>query len=311
MKVSDSVKGYLLALVSVIAISNVYIFSKVALKEVSLPQFGAYWFGFGLLWILLFAWYRRSFSIFKDLSGRCYLVLILLGIFEVIGTYFFFKAIDTISNPTIVSFIGNISPAFIITLSFFVLKERFNSLEFWGIILALSGAFIISYKNNAGIEDMFIDGAQYVLYSSILGAINAVIIKKKIEKIHPIILTISRSLFLLIFSIIALSYVQETWLISTHALKNIFIGSLLGPFLTVIAGYLALQYIPLSNKAIIASTRGLFVLLGSYLYFGEFPEIIALIGGFVTIIGVLFIAFGKMRIQKEKMTKMIKKTETI
>jgi len=301
MKMTDSVKGFLLALVSVIAVSNVYIFSKIALKEVSLPQFGVYWFGFGLLWILFFAWYRRSFPLFKTLSRRCYLVLLLLGIFEVVGTYFFFKAIHTISNPTIVSFIGNISPAFIITLSFVVLKERFNTLEFWGIIFALSGAFVISYKG-AGLKDMFIDGAQYVLYSSTLGAINAVIIKSKIEKIHPIILTINRSLFLLVFSILALSYLQETWSISPKALNNIFIGSLLGPFLTVIAGYLALQYIPLSRKAIVASTKGLFVLIGSYLYFGEFPKTIALLGGFVTIIGVLLIAFGKMRIQKEKLS---------
>ncbi len=223
-----------------------------------------------------------------------------MGIFEVIGTYFFFKAIHTISNPAIVSFIGNISPSFIIILSFFVLKERFNTLEFWGIILALFGAFIISYKGNSGLQDMFIDGAQYVLYSSIFNAINAVIIKKKIKKIHPIILTISRSLFLLIFSIIAINFANDTLSISITALKNIFIGSLLGPFLTVISGYLALQYIPLSRKAIVASTRGLFVLAGAYLYFGEFPKTIALIGGLITIVGVLFIAFAKIKVPKLK-----------
>ena len=301
MKITTSSRGYLLAIVSVIAISNVYIFSKVALKEVSLPQFGVYWFSFGLLWILLFAWYRRSFIFFKELSFRCYFVLVFLGIFEVIGTYFFFKEIHTISNTAIVSFIGNIAPSFIIILSFFVLKERFNTLEFSGIILALFGAFIISYRGNAGLQDMFIDGAQYVLYSSVFGAINAVIIKIKIKKIHPIILTVSRSSFLLIFSIIAIIYTNETLFISFNALKNIFIGSLLGPFLTVISGYLALQYIPLSRKAIIASTRGLFVLAGSYLYFGEFPKTIALIGGMITIVGVLFIAFAKAKIQKEKL----------
>ena len=139
---------------------------------------------------------------------------------------------------------------------------------------------------------MFIEGAQYVLYSSILGAVNAVIIKKKIKKIHPIILTINRSLFLLLFSVVSISIIQESLSIPFSALKNIFIGSLLGPFLTVISGYLALQYIPLSRKAIVASTRGLFVLVGSYFYFGEFPDTIALLGGMVTILGVLLIAFG-------------------
>ena len=296
MKISNSLKGYLLTLVSVIAVSNVYLFSKVALKEVSLPQFGTYWFGFGLLWILIFTFIRKDFYKFKELSSKCYGVLLVLGIFEVIGTYFFFKAIATIPNPTIVSFIGNIAPAFTISLSFLILKERFNSLEFWGTLLTLSGAFIISYKGN-GVEDMFINGAQYILYSSVFGAINAVVVKKKINKIHPIVLTINRSFFLLLFSLTAAYYFQVSLAISDKALVNIFIGSLLGPFLTVVVGYFALQFIPLSKKAIIMSTRGLFVLVGSYLYFGEFPTVIALLGGSVTIVGVLLIATGKRKLE--------------
>ena len=298
MKLTDSFKGFLLALVSVIAVSNVYIFSKAALMEVSIPQFGVYWFAFGLLWILIFAWFKKTYQSLIKLPNSCYFTLVLLGFLEVVSAYFFFKAIDTITNPTIVSFIGNISPALVIALSFFFLKERFNTLELWGILLALSGAFIISYKGNATINDLFIDGAEYVFYSSLISAVTALIIKKKIEKIHPIILTINRSLFLFVFSSIALILVEQTWTIPGSALKNIFIGSLLGPFLTVIAGYLALQYIPLSRKAIIDSTRGLFVLFGAYLYFNDFPRPVAIVGGFITIVGVLLIAFGKVRKRK-------------
>jgi drug/metabolite transporter (DMT)-like permease len=212
-----------------------------------------------------------------------------------VGTYYFFKAIHTISNPALVSFIGNVSPVFIITLSFFILKERFNLLEFFGMVLAIFGAFIISYKGNANLQGMFIDGAQYVLYSSIFAAISAVIIKKNIDKINPIILTTNRSLFLLLFSIAALIFTNDSMDISFKPLLNIFIGSLLGPFLTVIAGYLALQYIPLSRRAIINSTRGLFVLLGAYLYFGQFPSTIALVGGGLTIMGLLLIIYGKTK----------------
>ena len=91
---------------------------------------------------------------------------------------------------------------------------------------------------------------------------------------------------------------QQSLVIDTQPLTSIFIGSLLGPFLTVIAGYLALQYIPLSQRAIINSTRGLFVLLGAYLYFNEFPRPIALIGGLITIVGLLLIAFGKRSMNK-------------
>lgn len=299
MKITNTAKGYLLALISVIAVSNVYIFSKAALLEVTIPQFGTYWFAFGLLWILLYTWYKKSFTVLKEISLKKYLILLFLGILEVLGTYFFYKAIDTISNPSIVSFIGNLSPAFIITLSFLLLKERFNKLEFFGILMALAGAFIISYKGNANIDEMFIDGAQYVLITSILGAFNAVITKKNIKNIPPILLALNRTTFLLFFSVLALSLSVSTVAIPFSALKNIFIGSILGPFLTVIAGYLSIQYIPLSVKAIIGSTRGLFVLVGSYLYFGNFPRSIAVLGGIVTIIGVLLIAVGKMQFQKK------------
>jgi len=295
MKYSDTTKGFLLAFISVIAVSNVYIFSKAALMEVQIAQFGVYWFGFGLLWILIFAWYKKSYNIIKELTLRSYLILLVLAVNQVVGTYFFFKAIHTISNPSIVSFIGNISPALVITFSFLILKERFNKIEFVGLLLALLGAFIISYRGNTNLNTMFIGGTQFILYSSIFGATNAVIIKKNIKSIHPIILTISRSFFLLIFSFVILNYFNLTLEIPQTAFKNIFIGSLLGPFLTVIAGFLSLKYIPLSHKAIIMSTKGLFVLLGSYLYFGNFPRHIAIIGGLITIIGVLLIAYGKIR----------------
>ncbi len=299
MKITNTIKGYLFALVSVVSVSNVYIFSKAALQEVSLPQFGFYWFLFGLFWMLIFAYYRKSYSVFKSLTLKKYLILGFLGVFDVVGTYFFFKAIHTIPNPTIVSFIGNISPAFVITLSILVLKERFNKLELAGVVLALSGALIISYKG-AGFDDIFINGAQFVLFSATLGAINSVIIKKNIKQIPPIVLAINRTTFLLVFSTIAILVMQKSFTLPTSAMKNIFIGSVLGPFLTVITGYLALQYIPLSRKAIIGSTKGLFVLVGSYIYFGHFPRSIALLGGFVTIIGVLLISFGKMKLNKNK-----------
>lgn len=298
MKVSANLKGVFLAFVSVIAVSNVYIFSKAALMEVSLPQFGVYWFAIGLSWIFLYGCTQKTYRSIKQFAKRNLGILLALGIIEVAGSYFFFKAIHTISNPAITSFIGNISPVFVISLGFFLLKERFNRKEFIGMVLAVMGAFIISYKGNTSIDDMFIDGTQYVLYSGIFTAISSVIIKKNIKNINPIILTTNRSFFLLIFSIIALLYTEAPLAISFKPLLNIFIGASLGPFLTVIAGYLALQYIPLSQKAIINSTKGLFVLFGAYLYFGQFPETIALIGGLITILGLLLIAFGKSKLPK-------------
>lgn len=70
--------------------------------------------------------------------------------------------------------------------------------------LAIIGAFIISYKGNSAMSAMFIDGTQYILVSAAFMGVSALIIKKNIKNINPIILTTNRSLFLLIFSIMAL-----------------------------------------------------------------------------------------------------------
>ncbi|MDP3312982.1 DMT family transporter [Lutibacter sp.] len=300
MVLSNSVKGFLLAFLSVLAVSNVYIFSKAALAEVSFAQFGFYWFSFGMLWIFIYGYYKKIFKKFKFLTIKNYAVLLFLGIIDIIATFYFFKSIHTVTNPAIVAFIGNLSPVLVITFGFIFLNERFNKIEFIGMLLAIVGAFVISYKWNADFTSMFINGTQYILLYSVFFAINGVVIKKNISKIDPIILTINRTVFLLFFSVMLLLYTNDSIEIPQKALTNIFIGSILGPFLTIIFAYGALQYIPLSRKAIVDSTRGLFVLLGAYIYFGQFPSVIAIIGGFITIGGVLLIAFGKIRMNTSK-----------
>lgn len=45
---SKNAKGILLAMAAALAVSNVYIFSKAALNEIHLAQFGVYWFGYNL-----------------------------------------------------------------------------------------------------------------------------------------------------------------------------------------------------------------------------------------------------------------------
>ena len=43
-------KGYFFSFGATLAGALVYIFSKAALKEVSLPQFGVYWFSIAICW---------------------------------------------------------------------------------------------------------------------------------------------------------------------------------------------------------------------------------------------------------------------
>jgi drug/metabolite transporter (DMT)-like permease len=218
---------------------------------------------------------------------------------EVIGTTFFFLAIFTVPNPTIVSFLGNVNPLIVTVLGFFILKERYNRPEIIGILLVLIGAFIISYKGGNQIKDMFIGGSEYVLLSGLFFGVSAIVTKVNVKVMKPSILALNRNVFLLVFSFVMLLINSKGFAVSQTAMFNIFIGSILGPFLTVVAGYQAYKYLEVSRVSILGSTKGIFVLIGAYIYLNKFPEIYQIIGGVVSIIGVVFISLGKLWMKKK------------
>ena len=115
MKISKNIKGYFFVLIATLAMSNVYIFSKAALKEVDISKFGFYWFGFALLWNIIFLIYSKKGLNFNLKEN--FRILILLGFLEIISTSFFFLAINFFVNPALVSFLTNIGPVFVTILS--------------------------------------------------------------------------------------------------------------------------------------------------------------------------------------------------
>ena len=300
-KLPDKTKGYILTLIGVLAMSNVYIFSKAALQELKLPQFGFYWFATGLMLSLMMAVQKKSFRKLKEFSKRDFLLLVLFGLIEVASTTFFFKAINTMPNPAIVAFMGNLTPVFVLILGFIILKERFNKPEILGIILTLSAAFLLSYNPKwIKPEEIFIDGSIYILLFALFGASSAILMKLNVVKFSPVLLTINRIVYLFLFSFLMMVLQDLSFDISATALKNVIIGAFLGPFLTAMAGLYAIKYIEVSRKSILSSTKGLFVLIGSYLYFNKIPGKLQIIGGVLSIVGVVLIIVGKQLLQKKE-----------
>lgn len=300
MIIQDRTKGYLFAFTSVIATSNVFIFSKAAMKDTSLEVFGFYWFLLGLFWNIIFNFKTGNKMQIPQLTRRQWGILSILGLLEVTGTTFFFLAIFTVSNPAIVSFLGNINPLIVTLLGFFILKERYNRPEIFGILLIVVGAFIISYKGGDQLKNMFISGTEYVLLAGVFFGASAIVTKMNVKKMKPSILALSRTTFLFIFSFMMLLVNSKGFALSQTAFLNIFIGSILGPFLTVISGYQAYKYLEVSRVSILGSTKGIFVLIGAYIYLNKFPELYQIIGGMVSIVGVILISLGKLWMNTKK-----------
>lgn len=292
-KITDIWKGYLFAILATVAISNVYIFSKAALNEVHLSQFGIYWFGIAIVSNLVYSISSGRYRKFKNIKTSYYKIFLGIGIIEIIATVSMFVAIDKIPNPSVPSFLRNLEPIFIVFLAFIILKEKYNLIEKIGIVLTIIGAMIISYRSGEGFFALFIDGVQYMVIACLFYAIRTVWVKHVIKKIDPLILNLNKLVFLFVAFIIYFMFADVGFLISKFALINIVIGAIIGPFFTSYAQYLALQYIDASRATLLQSTAGIFTLGFAYLYFGSLPLLYQIIGGLITIIGIWILIDGK------------------
>ncbi|MFV0377088.1 MAG: EamA family transporter, partial [Mangrovibacterium sp.] len=77
-------------------------------------------------------------------------------------------------------------------------------------------------------------------------------------------------------------------------LGNIAFGALVGDFLAVLLIYYSFFYIEASKSSIVQSTKVVFVLIGSVLYFGNMPLPHQLAGGLLTLIGVILISAARL-----------------
>jgi drug/metabolite transporter (DMT)-like permease len=100
------VKGYSFALLATVAVSTVYIFSKAALNEVSLAQFGVYWFSMALLWNGLFAMRSKEHRQFRPIPAKSLKILLFLGVLEIFATGALYSAIaiGSFMGPFITSY---------------------------------------------------------------------------------------------------------------------------------------------------------------------------------------------------------------
>ncbi len=294
----ETLKGYFFALVATLAFSNVYIFSKAALNEVHLAQFGIYWFAIGTLLNFLMAAKNKKLSQVKTLARKQVRILVILGILEILTTTTFFVSINIIPDPAVTSFLGNMYPVFLTLGGIFLLKEKFGWIEIIGAILALTGAFVISYTGGTTLKTFFIAGTGIVFINAFFAASASLVVKVHVKKLSPEFINLNRTVWLFTFSIIVFLITKQSLVIPVSALKNIAVGAVLGPFLAVLTVYYSFHYIDASRSSVVQSLKGIFVLLGSFLLFKTIPLQHQLIGGLITVMGVLIMTLSQAGIFK-------------
>ncbi len=283
--------------------ANVYVFSKAALLEVTFFQFQFYWFGLALVWMLPFLIFKGVIRKIRQLSRASNITLGIIGLLELGAASTLFLSIRLAENPTTISFLSNLTPIFVTILGIRLLGERFNTIEAISIILTVGGVILITYTRDTTIQEFFGKGSGWILVSSLFSSVSIITAKSRIRDLHPGILTVNRIVFLLVFALAAMLIRNESFVVTPRAAVNLALGSLMGPFLTGLVQYYALRYIEASRSMIIQSTRSLFVLVGSMIYLAIMPEKLQLIGGIITILGVIIMTWGKTKIKVAPRTR--------
>ncbi|HBG71746.1 MAG: hypothetical protein A2W93_06455 [Bacteroidetes bacterium GWF2_43_63] len=279
----------------VLAMTGVYIFSKIFLQDLPFPVFGVYWFSAGLIWNLFLSLLAPGTYSKFEIKGSYLLFLVIVGILDMTATIMWFEAVDKTDNPSLVSFMTNISPVYAVVLGYLFLKEKLSLSEGVGIIITLAGAVLIGYRSDFTWAGFLFSGAGIILISSLISQGGKVILKTRIRNYHPIVLSMNRVVFLLAFSIIFTFIYDYSLDIGVETIIYISIGALMGPVISAFAGYNALARLKVSTWSILSTSRSFFVMLVSFLVLHNLPDMIQIVGGLLTVAGVVVISLARVK----------------
>ena len=288
-------KGILFALGAAIALANSFIFSKAALNEISMLQFGLIWFAMGTVWNLGYIFFSSNRKAILQLKKTAFWAIFVVAILEAVASGLFYIAIQKVENPAIVAFVGAMGPVFVTLMGIIILKEKYKPYQLAGIVIALVGVVILAYNKQAVSQGILIPGTEYVLMASFLFAIATITARKFRDGINPALLALLRAGMLFMAFVVLAVYFSIELTVSSSALLNMGIGSFLEGLLTMVFAYNALKYIEAAKTSLLISTKSIFVLLSAWLFLHVFPANYQLFGGALTIVGVIMLNWKKTK----------------
>lgn len=274
--------GYLLAFLSAVAVSLVFITSKVAQQSMETLLFMFWWFAFASLWGgMILVLKRRDLLCYLGKMRRFKGFFLYFVFSEACASFLFFHLIKQV-NPAIVSFIGSLTPLFVAIIAFFYIREELSPREILGGFISILGVVLITYVS----PDITVGHTLLVLLMVLIFAFNNVLIKKKTEDVPPILITLVR-IFALFATYLALNLARGG-LRLPNTVEGIYlvVGSFLGPILGMTFLFTALKYIKSTQASLIKNSQPFLVVLFSYLLLGTGVTSHQLWAGSLIILGI-------------------------
>ena len=295
---NSKLKGIMFATLSATGYSAVYIFAKFAQRNISTDLFIFWWFLSASIWSLIILIARKGIVKFINKVREHWIFFLYFGVSEAFATFLFFYMVKKL-NPSLVSFIINLQPLFVIFWGFLILSEKLNVHEGIGGAIAITGTIMISYASpEAGIYSIAI-----LLFMTIIYSLNIVLVRYKVQGIPAIFIAIFRVYTLFSLYTVYLLAQSKFVIPSRFSMLNIIIGSLFGPVLATFSLFQALKYLKAANVSIIKSIQPFLVFIASYIFLGEKLKTGQFLGGLIIIIGINILILGNRANIKKAFTK--------
>jgi drug/metabolite transporter (DMT)-like permease len=283
--------GYLYSLGSSLALASSFVFSKSALNQLTIIQFGFLWFSLGAVWNAIWFFSRGRYRSVSSSPWRITMVALVIAVFEGAATGLFYLAIEAMDNPAVVSFIGNIGPVFVTILGITLLKERFRNMQLLGVLTTLAGVFVINYRQG-GFAGFLDPGSFYVIAASFLFSVATITGRRYHRLLVPEYMSLLRSLILA--SVMGWLFLERSMVpsLSTAVWRDLVLGSILETLVVIVLAYQALKLIEAARTSLIISSKGVWTLLLAWIFLDVFPSWFQLAGGLLTLLGVWMITWG-------------------
>jgi len=184
------------------------------------------------------------------------------------------------------------TPIFTAFLSLFFLKEKVSLYKWLGIFISFVGIALISCGESAGLSFSF--GSLLVLFAAFVSALYIVLQKSLFDKYSALEITaygVWAGTLALLFFVPQMIHGLKTASIST-TLSIVYLGIFPGAL-----AYYAFSY-ALTKKSAVNASNLLYLVpilatVFAFVWLGEIPSIMALLGGVITIFGIVFMAVSE------------------
>ncbi len=281
------IKGFVYSITSALSVTVVYIISKLAQNTLSTELFLFWWFGLASVWGSFFIIKMKIFKEYFEIMKKNILFLLYFAIAESVGTFLFFYLIKKL-NPSIVSFLGSITPLLVVIVSYFLLKEKLNFIEGIGAGISIIGAGVITYSSPE-VKPVYL---LMIFIMLLIFAINTTLVRKNSREIPSFLITMLRVYFLFSSYALLIIFKGGFHFPSKGEMLNLLIGSFAGPVLGMFLLFKALSYMKAGTVSIIRSIQPFLVAISSYLILKLPLSSKQLIGGTILVIGINIILIG-------------------